>query len=912
MAGTPPPGWTWHHPPADEVLDLLGVDPRRGLSPAEVVARRAQFGPNRMPAPRGPSTFALILRQFNQSLIIILIVAAAVAAALGEFIDAGVILGVVVINAGAGFLHEARATRALEALQQTVVSTATVLRSGRRGRISSEDLVPGDIVFVEAGQKVPADIRLIDGKDIAVDESALTGESVPAAKHPQPLEPGTILPERGNMLYASTLVTSGSGMGVVVAIGGETEVGRIARLMVAAPQVQTPLGRRISRFSRLILVLILATAAITFAVGLVRGEPFEDMFLASVALAVAAIPEGLPAALTITLAIGVSRMARRRAIIRRLPAVETLGSTTVICSDKTGTLTQNQMTVLAAWAGGATYELTGSGYDPAGRIEAPPGGLPLQRNVALDRCLLAGAACNDAHVVHADGRWTVVGDPTEGALLVAGRKAGFDEETLKTEYPRVDTVPFDSANQYMATLHRVGRGGAILFAKGSVEAITARCADALAPDGGHHPLALDEVHRQVADMAGRGLRVLAFAAKELPAGTRAIGHDDLDSLTFLGLQGMLDPPRPEAIVAVAACHSAGITVKMVTGDHARTAAAIAAQIGIVAPGGDETAVVTGQQIDEADEADLPALAAGSNVFARVTPHGKLRLVRALQSRGEVVAMTGDGVNDAPALRQADIGVAMGLGGTDVAREAGDMVLTDDNFATIEAAVEEGRCVNDNLTKFIAWTLPTNVGQGLVIFVAVLAGLTLPVLPVQILWINMMTAVLLGLTLAFEPPEPGIMQRPPRDPAAAFLSRQLVVRTVVVGLLLVVGAFAMYEWALTRGASDEAARTVAVNVFIVVQSVYLVGCRSLILPAWAVGLWSNRWVPAGIAAMLLLQLAFTYVPFMNTIFRSAPVDWEAWAITLPIAAAVFAFGELEKWLRRSGTYHLLGQRLTLRP
>lgn len=902
MAGTPPPGWTWHHPPADEVLDLLGVDPRRGLAPPDVAARREQFGPNRMPAPRGPSTFALILRQFNQSLIIILIVAAVIAAALGEFIDAAVILGVVIVNATAGFLHESRATRALEALQQTVVSEATVIRSGRRGRISSEDLVPGDIVLVEAGQKVPADLRLIDGKDLAVDESALTGESVPVEKRPSTLEPETILPERGNMLYASTLVTAGSGMGVVVATGGETEVGRIARLMVAAPEVQTPLGRRISQFSRVVLVLILATAAATFAIGLARGEPFEDMFLASVALAVAAIPEGLPAALTITLAIGVSRMARRRAIIRRLPAVETLGSTTVICSDKTGTLTQNQMTVLAAWAGGGLYGLTGSGYDPAGTIEPAPGSPPLQCNAALDECLLAGAACNDAHLARTDGRWTVVGDPTEAALLVAGRKAGFDDETLQADYPRVDTVPFDSANQYMATLHRIGRGEAILYAKGSVEAITARCTDALTASGDRRPLDLDTIHEVVAGMAGRGLRVLAFARKELAPGTSRIGHDDLEGLTFLGLQGMVDPPRPEAIAAVAACHSAGITVKMVTGDHARTAAAIAAEIGIVGAG--DAPAVTGQQIDATDDADLPSLAMGTNVFARVTPHGKLRLVRALQARRQVVAMTGDGVNDAPALRQADIGVAMGLGGTDVAREAGDMVLTDDNFATIEAAVEEGRCVNDNLTKFIAWTLPTNAGQGLVILVAVLLGLTLPIVPVQILWINMMTAILLGLTLAFEPHEPGIMQRPPRDPAAAILNRQLVIRVVVVGMLLVAGAFSMHEWALARGASEAEARTVAVNVFIVVQSVYLLGCRSLILPAWAVGFWSNRWVPAGIAAMLLFQVAFTYAPFMNTIFRSAPVDWEAWAITLPIAAAVFAFGELEKWLRRSGAYRRL--------
>lgn len=886
-------GHHWHHLPVDEALVLLESDATKGLDTFEVRHRRERFGANVLTPRKGASPFVRFLRQFNNPLILILLASSVITAVLKDVLDAAVIFGVVFINAIIGYIQEARAEQAIEALAQTITTEATVIRGGKTLRLDAAELVPGDLVLLQSGNKTPADLRLIRSCDLQVAEAALTGESAPVEKSAGVLlAPDTSLAERRNMAYASTLVTYGQATGIVTATGDNTEVGRISRLLSEAHDLQTPLTRKMATFSRIILYAILALAAVTFGVGVWRGQAAGETFYAAIALAVAMIPEGLPAALTVTLAIGVSRMARRRAIIRKLPAVETLGSTTIICSDKTGTLTQNQMTVTEIYAGETLYRVSGAGYAPAGQI-TPAGAAG--ESVALRETLTAGLLCNDSALVEAAGRWTVQGDPTEGALLAAARKGRLSLED-REHAPRVDSIPFESQHQYMATLHDLGPGRRMLYVKGAVEVVLARCAVAL--DAWGQPVALDadHVHLAAEQMAADGLRVLAFARREFPPTQETLAHEDLRAdLTFLGLQGMIDPPREEAIRAVQAAQTAGIRVKMITGDHALTAGAIAQQIGLA---GAEARVLTGKELAALSDEQLIDAAETTAVFARVSPEQKLRLVDALQARGHVVAMTGDGVNDAPALKQANIGVAMGIAGTDVSKEAADMVLTDDNFATIEAAVEEGRTVFDNLTKMIVWTLPTNLGQGMIILAAIVLGIALPILPIQILWINMMSAVLLGLTLAMEPSEPDIMRRPPRDPSAPILTGDLARRTILVGLLILVGAFGLYELELRLGASAEVARTVAVNTVIVIELFYLFNSRSLTQSVFRIGFASNAWIFAGSAAMLLVQLLFTYVPAMNRIFASAPIGLADWGRILVFGLASYLIVELEKWLRRS--------------
>ncbi|HDH17143.1 MAG TPA: cation-transporting P-type ATPase [Gammaproteobacteria bacterium] len=884
----------WHHLPADEVLDLLESDRENGLDIFEVEHRQKRFGPNVITAKKGMGPLMRFLLQFHQPLIYILMAAGIITAFLQEWVDAGVIFGVVQVNAIIGFIQESKAVKALEALALTMTTEATVLRAGEKQRISAAEVVPGDVVLLQSGDKVPADMRLIHIRDLQVDESALTGESVPVGKRQESLGRDTILADRHNMAYASTLTTYGQGIGVVVAIGDNTEVGRISQLISATKELETPLTRKIAHFSHILLYVILALAAVTFIAGLVRGQSVFDMFMASVALSVGAIPEGLPAAITITLAIGVARMARRRAIIRKLPAVETLGSTTIICSDKTGTLTENQMTVQEIMTGGERFGVSGVGYAPTGRIlnresQAAAG------SAALTECLKAGLLCNDSMLLKKENRWEIQGDPTEGALIVSAIKGGLTTDTVKGELPRIDVIPFESERQYMATLHdRGGDNPGLIYIKGSVETILEKCTSAIDAAGRSAALDADRVNKYVEEMAAKGLRVLAFAKGEITQGTNRLNHTDLDSgLTFLGLQGMIDPPREESITAVKNCHRAGIRVKMITGDHALTASSIAQQIGMSAT----SDVVTGKDMMEMSDRELIDAAERTAVFARVTPEQKLRLVEALQTRGNVVAMTGDGVNDAPALKRADIGVAMGITGTDVAKEAADMVLTDDNFASIEAAVEEGRGVFDNLTKFIVWTLPTNLGEGLVILVAIFAGITLPILPVQILWINMTTAVLLGLMLAFEPKEPGIMIRRPRDPKTPILTRELIGRIFLVGILLLAGAFGLFEWELINGAGTKEARTVAVNVFVMVELFYLFNCRSLTRSVFSLGVFSNPWIFGGVTIMLILQGLYTYLPAMNWMFNSAPISIAAWGRILAVGVIAYFVVGLEKWLRR---------------
>ncbi|MFJ6671203.1 cation-translocating P-type ATPase [Actinosynnema sp. NPDC091369] len=836
---TAEPGTTPHGMPVHEVVLLSETDADTGLSRAVAGERLASLGPNRLPERRGPGRLRRLLGQFHNPLIYVLLGAAALTAVLGETVDASVVLGVVLVNAIVGYLQEVRAERALDALEAMVRTEATVIRDGAAARITSDELVPGDLVVLEEGDQVPADLRLVRTRELRVDESALTGESQPSAKDPLPVPHDTGLADRTDMAYSGTLVTTGGGRGVVVATGADTEIGHVHRLVGDTKTVQTPLTRKLARFSKLLTAVILGLAVVSVVIGVLRGEPFAEMVTAAVALAVGAIPEGLPAAVTVTLAIGVARMARRNAVIRRLPAVETLGSTTVICTDKTGTLTANAMTVRQVVADGQRWGVDGIGYSPLGDFPSP--------SSAVRDVLLAGLACNDAHVVLQDDRWTAVGDPTEAALVVSARKGGLTPDDVPA---RVDELPFTSQRRFMATRH----AGGVVYLKGAVERI--------------FEFTGSTDHTEADRLAHQGMRVLAFARAHVPEDV-PLTEEALRGVVLLGLQAMHDPPRPEAVDAVRACREAGIEVRMITGDHLGTARAVAAHFSLP------------------DDA----------VHARVSPEEKLRLVKQIQANGHVVAMTGDGVNDAPALRRADIGVAMGRGGTEVAKQAADMVLTDDNFSSIRAAVEEGRAVFDNLRKFIIWTLPTNMAEGLVILTAILLGTALPILPVQILWINMTTAVALGLTLAFEPREPNVMRRPPLPPSLPLLTGALVQRILLVSAVLLAGSFAAFH--LHGGTLDEA-RTVAVNVFVAAQVAYLFNCRSLRELRPHVGFRRNPWLPTGVAVTVVLQLLFTYAPFMNALFHTAPIAWRDWAVVVALAVVAYGVVEVEKWWRRASS------------
>lgn len=891
----------WQALTAEEALRQLESNRESGLQDGEVKARLHRYGKNQLSTRAGPSAIKRFLLQFSQPLMYILVIAAGITLWLGETVDAAVIFGVVIINATVGFLQEAKAEKAIAALSAMIVTEATVRRDGQKQRMDAALLVPGDIVLLQSGDQVPADLRLLEVRNLQVDESALTGESVPVEKHAQPLADNTVLADRKNMAYASTLVTYGQAEGLVVATGNTSQTGQIAHLINTAADLSTPLTRKIAQFSKQLLWIILLLTAITFIVGMLRGQPFVHMFMAAVAVAVGAIPEGLPAAITITLAIGVSRMARRSAIIRKLSAVETLGSTTVICSDKTGTLTENQMTVQQIHAGGHTYTLTGSGYDITGDIQHRGQNLSLAQHLSLREILLAGMLNNDSQLVrNGNDSVKVEGDPTEAALIVAAEKAGLVGTEMHSAHPRIDVIPFESEHQFMATLHTREGDTPVIYKKGAVEKLLAACDYTLMNDGSRAPIDRDALRKAADDMAATGLRVLAFARQEVEHNHPPLDHEQVKSgLTFIGLQGMMDPPRTEATASVEKCLAAGIQVKMITGDHALTARSIAQQLGLKGKGpSSELKAISGAELEAIADDKLPDIAEHTAVFARVAPEQKLRLVRALQSRGHIVAMTGDGVNDAPALKQADIGIAMGRGGTDVAKGAADMLLTDDNFASIEAAVEEGRNVFDNLTKFIIWTLPTSTGAALTLMTAILLGTTLPALPVQLLWINMTTSVLLGLTLVFEPREGDIMQRPPRPPGQAIITRELFLRTGLVALLMLAGAFAAFLWEQqVRGNSLEQARTTVVNVIVMSSLFYLLNCRSLLQPLFRIGVFSNPWIYAGIGAMLSAQLLFTHTPLMNRLFHTAPLDLGSWLYVLGVGLAVYLVVEIEKWLRR---------------
>lgn len=885
----------WHAMAPEDALQSLETDADTGLSPDRIGALQDRFGKNRLRPGARRTVFTRLVSQFNNLFIYLLLAAGVITAFLGEWVDSGVIFGVVVIIAVIGFVQEGRAERALESVRGMLSHDANVRRGGKRQHIAAEDLVPGDIVLLEAGDGIPADLRLLRTRNLQTQEAALTGESTAIEKNAEPVARDADLGDRFCMAYSGTLVTAGHGAGVVIAIGDATEIGRISGMLSDVEKLRTPLMQRLDAFTRLLSVVILGLAALAFAIGtLAWGRDWGEMFFAAVAIAVAAIPEGLPAVMTVTLAIGVERMARRNAIIRRLPAVETLGAVTIICSDKTGTLTRNEMTARTVRTSDDAIEAEGVGYDPEGDLTVNGDSIAVEDHAVAYEMIRAGLLCNDASVYRKDDGWKPEGDPTEAALISLARKAGFDPDAEHGDWPRIDAVPFSSERRFMATLNHDHAGNHVIYVKGAPERLLEMCSD-VARNDDTGTLDVDEWLALGEEIAARGQRLLAVARKPVGKMTELTDDDVETGFTLLGLFGLIDPPRDEAITSVAACHQAGIGVKMITGDHASTAAAVARELGLQ----DVDRALTGRDIEALDDDALRDKVMQVNVFARASPEHKLRLVKALQRLGQVTAMTGDGVNDAPALKRADVGISMGQKGTEAAREASEMVLVDDNFASIAQAVEEGRKVYDNLRKAILFILPTNAAEALIVFTAILLNLTLPITPVQILWVNMLTAVTLGIAFAWEKAEGDLMHRPPHPTDEPLMTGFVLWRVAFVATLLTLGSGFLFVTEQARGENSvEYARTMAVNALVMGQIFYLLNTRyfSRTALSWE-GLTGNRVVLIAIAVCAALQLVFNYAPFMHRLFGTAPVDLSAWGRSIAVGLSVFVLVEIEKALRR---------------
>jgi magnesium-transporting ATPase (P-type) len=871
------PQASWHDEAVARVLACLHASPS-GLDASEAASRLKTFGRNVLPHGKRKGPLDLVWRQVKGTLPLVLLASGLLALAFGRIVDGTVVVAVVVVNAAIGAFQEYRAGQAIDAL-------------------------PGDIVFVEAGNRVPADMRIMSVRSLLVMEAALTGESVPAPKQCEPVPREAALGDRTSMLYSGTIVASGTATAVVAATGIHTELGRISTLLRDTSEIETPLTRALRRFGNILTAAIGAVAYFVLLTALRRGYPMVDAVRAAVSLVVAAVPSSLPAIITVALAVAVRLMARRNAIVRTLPAVETLGSTNVICSDKTGTLTRGEMAARALWTRSGVYELSGGGYDPRGELLR--GGAPMTSSAPEDvfELIVAGMLCNDASLRLADGSWTGVGDPTEIALVAAAAKLGVDAAQARSRSPRLDVIPFDAAQKYMATLHEVPEGGKLVVMKGAPEVILGRC-DRMGADG-----ALDHagVTAVLNALAARGMRVLAVASTQPPETLRRLEPSELPPMRLLGLVASMDPPRPEAIAAIHRCQRAGIVVKMVTGDHPATAKAIAVEIGIADPG---DSVITGDEIERMAPQELEFAARFVHVFSRVAPEHKLRLVKALQVRGDVVAMTGDGVNDAPALKQADIGVAMGITGTAAAKEAAAVILVDDNFASIGAAVEGGRRCYDNLVKALMFVVPTNLGQSLVLLVGVLAfpviGYVplLPVVPLQVLWVNLVTGVTLAIPIAFEAPEPDLMVRPPRPRNEPLFTPQLALRCVLVGTVMAAGALALFldeyygEIVVPHAPPELAlrkAQTIAATTIVLFQIFYLLQCRSLRTSIFRMNLFSNPAVYVGIALTLAMQATFVHAPAMNVVFHSAALGLRDWLASGAVAASVLPVMALQKSL-----------------
>ena len=887
---------SWHAMSADQVVKRLATNTGKGLDTAEAANRLQKYGPNRLPEGKKRGPLTRFLSQFNNILVYVLLGAGFTKLMLDLWVDASIIFGVVILNALLGFIQEGKAEKALESIRNMLSAEARTLRGGETRMIPAEELVPGDIVLLESGDKIPADLRLVDAKNLRTEEAALTGESVPADKSTETVSANATVGDRECMAFSGTMVVSGRATGVVVATSSETELGRINQLLAAVSALETLLLRQIKKFGYAITAVIAVIGALVFAYGKwVKGMDFVELFQAVVGIAVSVIPEGLPAIITITLAIGVQRMAQRNAIIRRLPAVETLGSVSRICSDKTGTLTLMEMMVVSAVTAESAYQVTGDGYAPKGEVKKD--GQPASNEPVLDLMGRVSMLCNDAELFEEDGAWKVEGDPTEGALYPFATKLGLDRQAEQTSSPRVDAIPFESEHKFMATLHKSADGNEVLFVKGAPEVIIEHCDGQQTASG--EPVSLDRAYFMGASdkLAGQGERVLALAWLENP-GVKAgsLAPADLPkNLILLGLIGLLDPPRKEAIEAVKECHGGGIRVTMITGDHKITAAAIAKMLDI----GDGKTAIAGAEIEKMDEATLQENVRNVDVFARASPEHKLRLVKAIQANKQIVAMTGDGVNDAPALKKADIGVAMGIKGTEVTKEAAGMILADDNFASITAAVKEGRTVYNNIEKAILFMLPTNVAQALVIMVAIFLGFTMPITAPQVLWVNMVTSVALGLVISFEPHELDVMHRPPRAVDRPILTGFGIWRVVFVGLALLAVTLWAFFWMKTQGATDQLARTAAVNMITIGQVFYLLNSRYLLDSSLSFKAHlGNRYLPLGIGAVVVLQLLFTYAPPLQRLFDNEAIPFWVWPWLIMAGLIFFLVVEAEKLIIRS--------------
>ena len=880
----------WFAKETGYVLEKLETDSTKGLSAVMATERLEEFGPNALPEAKTDSAIVRFFKHFHDILIYILLVCAFITLVLGHYADTLVILAVTIINAGIGYFQENKAEKALKDIRNMLSPQAAVLRDGVRTDIDSTGLTLGDIVYLAPGDKIPADLRLIRAENLRVEESALTGEAVPSEKQTSPISSETVLGDRSNMAYCGTTVSAGTGIGVVVDIGTDTEIGHISQLIAGVGTTSTPLLRQMAQFGRTVSFVVIGVSALVYLFGhFMRDYESSELLLSSIGLAIAAIPEGLPAILSIILAIGVQNMAKRNAIVRSLPSVETLGAVSVICSDKTGTLTQNEMTVKHLIVHDNRFAVTGSGYAPSGAILQGDTPAPMPEGSLLRQILVCFRHCNDASLSHSEhNTWTIQGDPTEGALLTVYEKAGSGMELPA----RIASLPFDSEYKYMATLAG-SDGKGILYIKGAPDKLLTMADKELSANG---PVPLERARWEeaIAELAAEGMRVLGAAIKYTKADKTTIEHGDLQQgVIFLGLCGIMDPPREEAVEAVAACRAAGIRVKMITGDHADTARAIGKELGI----GDGRNAITGNDLDDMTDEQFYAAACKYDVFARTTPEHKLKLVKALQAHGIICAMTGDGVNDAPALRKADVGVAMGIKGTEVTKDAADIVLADDNFSTIVAAVEEGRKVYDNLKKTILFILPTNGAESFLIIASILFGTMIPLTPVQILWVNMVTSVTISLALAFEPAEPGIMNKPPRSASEPiltgyFLWRILFVSVMIGGLTLVLSI-----WLARSGYAEAEIRTITLQTIVLCQAFHLFNSRSIRQPAHKLDFLGNKVVYVVCGLLVVLQLSVIYLPFMNTIFGTVPLGFLGWAVPALLGLFIFFAVEGEKYAMR---------------
>ena len=879
----------WHNMEARDVMEELGVSPEKGLSDKDAGSRLQKYGKNKLPEAKKRGWFMRLISKFDNVLIYILLAAAVITALMGEWVETFVILAVVVVNVVISFIQEGRAEKALESIKQMLTLEAQVIRNSEQHTLNVEELVPGDIVVLNSGDKVPADLRIIKSKDLRVEESPLTGESEEVEKQPDTVDKDAVLGDRHNMGFSGTTVTFGQASGVVFATGENTEIGKITGMISEVEETRTPLMQKIDSFGKLLSVIIVVMASVFFAIAyLLRDFSLHEAFMAAISIIVASIPEGLPAIMTITLAIGVQQMAKRRAIIRRLPSVETLGAVSVICSDKTGTLTRNEMTAKSIITSDNKYQVEGSGYAPKGKIlTEDEQKADISTDPALEKMLWSMRLCNDSKLKEENDNWKLDGAPTEGALLTLFYKAGLEE--LKSE--RIDSLPFASERKYMATLNTI-KDKTFVFVNGAPERLMDLCRKQYK---GNDTQSLDKEfwNKQMVELAEQGQRVLGSAFKEVKLKEESLEEEHIEEgLIFLGFTGIIDPPREKVVDSIRECKEAGIRPIMITGDHAVTASAIARDLEIEK----EQEAITGKQLDEMQEDEIREVVKSHNVFARTNPEHKLKLVQALQDDKLLCAMTGDGVNDAPALKKADIGISMGIKGTEVSKEAAEMVLADDNFASIVNAVEEGRTVYDNLKKTILFLLPANGAEALVIISAIILGATLPITPVQILWINMVSAVTLALALSVEPMEHKVMKRPPRDPDKPILGRYFAWRVIFVSLLS--GSLTYLAFSINYDGGDNTlplARTIAVNTLVGGHVFYLLTCRKMYDSIFSKNFFDNPYVFLAIALLIGLQLILTYVPFMNSLFDTQPLPVTMWIYPLIAGLTVFFLVELEKFI-----------------